>query len=98
MRIVKQSGVFFLLTFTLLSCKNKAVDFNNSLVKIQQSVLPQVQAFAKKMEQTSKGTITLKELEPEAKNLVDLLDKKIFETQALPTVEGGEELKNAIID
>lgn len=98
MKIMKQAGIFLLIFSILVSCKNKAIEFNNNLVKIQQSVLPQVQAFAKKMEQTSKGTITLKDLSADAKKMVVFIDKKIAEASALPVENGGEDLKNAIID
>lgn len=98
MKKIKLLGLGILFLSMLTACKNKAVDYNNSLVKIQQSVQPQVQEFAKKMEQTGNGTITLKSLESDAKSLVDLLDKKIAELNAVVAVEGGEDIKNAILD
>jgi len=55
MKKMKLLGLGILFLSILTACKNKAVDYNNSLVKIQQSVQPQVQEFAKKMEQTGNG-------------------------------------------
>lgn len=98
MKQIKLLGFGILFLSLITSCKNKGVDFNNSLVKIQQSVQPQVQDFAKKMEQTGNGSITLKSIEGDAKTLTELLDKKIAEITAVPTMEGGEDLKNAIVD
>ena len=95
-KIILAFGILFLMILT--SCQNKAVDYNNNLVKIQQSVQPQVQEFAKKMQKTGDGTVTLKDLEADANTLVALLDKKIAEINAVPAIEGGEDLKAAIVD
>ena len=85
------------LSFLFASCNNKAVNYNNALVKIQQAVLPQVQEFAKKWS-ANVDSFNLHNLLTEAGTVVHLLDQKMAEVNTLPVVEGGQDLKNAIID
>ncbi len=96
MKRLKQIGLLISLACVFASCHNKAVDYNNSLVKIQQGVLPQVQEFAKKCSTVDSSNIH--NILPEATKMVQLLDQKIAEVNILSIVDGGQNLKNAIID
>ena len=97
MKLFQTIGMTSILLLLLSSCQNKALDYNNDLVKIQQGVLPQVQDFAKKWS-TNVDSTNLQNIKPEADTIVQLLNQKIAEVNVLPVVENGQDLKNAILD
>ena len=97
MKLFQTIGLTSILLLLLSSCQNKALDYNNNLVKIQQGVLPQVQDFAKKWS-TNVDSTNLQNIKPEADKIVQLLDQKIGEVNVLPEVENSQDLKNAILD
>ena len=91
--------VFFLLLIggiLIGSCRNKAVEYNNNLVKIQQEVLPKVEEFAKNWSEKADSS-NLQNILPEATKMVMLLNQKIAEVNSLPSFQNGQDLKNAII-
>lgn len=91
------TGIFILIATIGQSCQNKAVEYNNQLVKIQQEVLPRVQEFAKKWSGNVDSS-NLSKIVPEAAMVVELLNQKIAQVNLLAIVKDGEILKNAIID
>ncbi len=83
--------------FTLFSCTNKAVDFNNDLVKIQKSVLIKVQEFGKKMQQVNPDSLASPKIKSDASEISAFIEGKINEAHDVPAPKDGENLKDAII-
>jgi hypothetical protein len=92
-------GVLFFSIFIIVSCNNKALDFNNRIAEIQSSVMPKVQVLAGKIsnntDTTDVSTIGFGE---EAKTLVTELKQKLNSLDSLVVPEGGEQFKKSVID
>lgn len=97
MNVVKRLFCVFILAFCFSSCKNEAVDFNNSLVTLQKSVLTKVQDFGKKMKQVDADSLPAADVKPQTDSIVLFIDNKIKEAQNLSTPKDGERLKAAIL-
>lgn len=96
MNRMKKLLYLFFISFCLLSCKNKAADFNNNLVNIQRSVLKEVQVFGKEMTEPN-DSLAAHRIQPRSEEIALFIDDKIKEAQKLTAPSDGESLKNAII-
>lgn len=97
---MKKLTLLFIAGFVVLamqSCNNKALEFNNKIVEIQKSVEKPFSEFGKKMQAVG-ASGDLKSLDPGAREMLKLTDEKIAELTKLESPEGGDELKNSMID
>ena len=97
MKSFTKLAILIWVVFFFSSCHNKAVDYNNALVNIQQQVLPKVREFAKKWS-SNVDSSNLHYILPEATGIVKILNQKISEVKSLPIVPGGENLRDAIVE
>lgn len=97
MDAIKKNLYIFVTLFCFLSCKNKAVDFNNSLVNIQKSVLIEVQDFSKKMKKITLDSFPAANVKTEAEKITSFINNKINEARNLTEPKDGEKLKEAIL-
>jgi hypothetical protein len=94
---IKNCICLFIIFSVLCSCKNKAVNFNNSLVGIQKSVLTQVHDFGEKVQQVNVDSLQESGIRSEAEKIASYIDNKIAEAQNLTTPKEGENLRMAFL-
>lgn len=88
----------FLLIILLTSCAgNKARQFNNDIVAIQQSVLPAVENFGTRLQKTDSVAIAPAAIVKEADSLSKILAQKINDLNKLQAPVGGEAFKTSVI-
>ena len=97
MNLIKKNLYLFILLFCFSSCRNDAVDFNNSLVNIQKIVLKEAQDFGEKMKEVSIDSFTAANVKTEADKIVVFINNKINEAQKLVAPKDGEILKEVIL-
>jgi outer membrane murein-binding lipoprotein Lpp len=81
--------------FGLSSCSNSSLKYNNKLVEAQKSLEPKFTAFGNKMSAVQEDKIA--DLTPDAKLLIEDVNKKVAEINALEAPKGAEDFKNSII-
>jgi hypothetical protein len=81
--------------FGLSSCSSSALKYNNKLVEAQKSLEPMFTAFGNKMSAVNEDSIAT--LTPDAKKLIEDVNKKIAEINALEAPKGSDDFKNSII-
>ncbi len=95
---MKQLMVVMAVAFAglgLSSCSNGALKYNNKLVEAQKSLEPKFTAFGNKMSAVQEDKIA--DLTPDAKLLIEDVNKKVAEINALEAPKGSEDFKNSII-
>ncbi len=81
--------------FSLSSCSNKALEFNNKMVEIQSKLTPMFTEYGKKMENI--GDKPLSTIVPDAKALMTNVDKSISDINALEAPADGANFKKSML-
>ncbi len=97
MYLVKKFLFAFILFCCFSSCGNEAVNFNNSLVNIQKSVVKEVSGFGKKMQLIPRDSLGLYNVKKETQYIDSFINEKINKAQKLSIPKNGESLKAAIL-
>jgi hypothetical protein len=84
------------LALCISSCNSGALVFNNKMIEVQQSLQPQILAFGNKMEAIGEEG-DIKTMAPDAKLLIESLDKGIAKIKALEAPKNGEEFKRSML-
>jgi hypothetical protein len=79
----------------LSSCGSGGLKYNNKLVEAQKSLEPKFTAFGNKMSSVQEDKIA--DLAPDAKLLIEDVNKKVAEINAMEAPKGAEDFKNSII-
>jgi hypothetical protein len=90
-------AVFALATIMATSsCNSGALVFNNKMVEVQKALEPKMLAFGSKMEGIGENG-DIKTMTPDAKSLIEDLDKSIAKIKALEAPKNGEEFKRSML-
>lgn len=95
---IKNYIYIFILFCCTASCNNRAISFNNSLVKIQKSVLMKVQEFGDKMQTIPADSLPHTDMKSHSERVAFFIDQKINEAENITAPKNGEELKAAMLN
>jgi hypothetical protein len=97
MGMMKKGLFVFVLFCCFSSCGNKAADFNDSLVKIQKSVLDDVKSFSEKVQNIGADSLPHSNVKLESDKLLGVINAKIEEAESLSAPGGAKEFQLAIL-
>jgi hypothetical protein len=88
--------VALLCVFVISSCNSGALVFNNKIVEVQKVLEPKIAVFEAKMTAVGENG-DIKKIVPDAKVIVEEIDKSIVKLKALEAPKDGEEFKRAML-